>query len=42
MGAGLRALPLSAQTVHLCVDMQLIFSEGPVGNALDGTGVAGS
>ena len=29
MGAGLRALPLSAQTVHLCVDMQLIFSEGP-------------
>ena len=30
MGAGLRPLPLTAQAVHLCVDMQLIFSaEGP-------------
>jgi nicotinamidase-related amidase len=26
MGAGLRPLPLTAQAVHLCVDMQLVFS----------------
>ena len=30
MGAGLRPLPLTARAVHLCIDMQLIFSaEGP-------------
>jgi nicotinamidase-related amidase len=30
MGAGLRPLPLTAQAVHLCIDMQLIFSgDGP-------------
>ena len=30
MGAGLRPLPLTAHAVHLCVDMQVIFSaEGP-------------
>jgi nicotinamidase-related amidase len=30
MGAGVRPLPLTGQAVHLCIDMQLIFSrEGP-------------
>lgn len=33
--------PLTERTVHLCVDMQRIFSsEGPVGHALDGKGVS--
>jgi hypothetical protein len=42
MGDQLLPLPLTERTVHLCVDMQRIFSpEGHVADAMDVQGLAG-
>jgi hypothetical protein len=41
MGDQLLPIPLTEHSVHLCVDMQRIFSaDGAVANAMDGQGHA--
>ena len=42
MGHQPLSLPMIKRSVHLCVDMQRIFSAGsPLANAMDGQGLAG-
>jgi hypothetical protein len=41
MGDQLLLLPLTERSVHLCVDMQRIFSTQVLADAMDGQGLAG-